>query len=725
MSIGSLGGSSSASGSASTTSSGNTTTSGSTSNSGLTGLSTSGISFTGLVSGLDTNAIIQGLLATDQQKVTDLTNQDNQLVAEQTAFQTLEANLVSLQSATTPLAQTYNGVFDARTATSNNQSVATATASSSAPVGVYSFTVNSLAQAEELTSQGFASADSTVTQGKLQIQVGSNAPSTITIDDTNDTLQGVADAINNLGGDVSASIVNTGNSTDPYQLLLTGNSSGAANAITVTNNTAASGGGATQLNLGTVVQPATDASITIGSGSGALTVTSPTNQVDGAFTGVTLNLLGTSAGQPVSVTVANDTSSAVTAVQNFVTAYNAVVNYVSQNNSYNTTTGNAGVFLGNEDASSITDSINNVIDSVVPGLSSELNNLSQIGITLDSSGNGDLDLNTTTLTNALSGQISGVTPDDVASLFQLGGTSTNPGVQFVYATSATKVGATTPIGVNVTQAATQASLAGNNALAGSISIDGTNNTLSLSVDGQTGSIALAQGTYTPQTLVQQVLAAINNSSSFSNASVQVGLSASGQLQVTSGSYGSNSVVSVSGGTAMAALGFTSSATAHGQNVEGNYVVNGVTEAATGQGQVLTGAKGNANTAGLEVRVAFNAAQVAGGQKASVTVTHGIADQLGQVLNTLLDPVTGRLTTINTALQSSETDIQNQITAQNAYISEKQQTLLEEFANMEQTLAQLKTAGNFVTDAFATSTSSSSGSSSSSSGSSGSSSSSSL
>ena len=59
------------------------------------------------------------------------------------------------------------------------------------------------------------------------------------------------------------------------------------------------------------VQAAADASVTLGSGSGALTVTSSSNTVNTAINGVTLNLLATTpASQPVQVTVANDTSTA-------------------------------------------------------------------------------------------------------------------------------------------------------------------------------------------------------------------------------------------------------------------------------------------------------------------------------------------------------------------------------------------------------------------------------
>ena len=65
----------------------------------------------------------------------------------------------------------------------------------------------------------------------------------MTIDGTNDTLQGLANAMNNAGAGVTASVVNDGSGNNPYRLLLTSNQSGADNTIQITNNLAADSGG--------------------------------------------------------------------------------------------------------------------------------------------------------------------------------------------------------------------------------------------------------------------------------------------------------------------------------------------------------------------------------------------------------------------------------------------------------------------------------------------------
>ncbi len=128
---------------------------------------------------------------------------------------------------------------------------------------------------------------------------------------------------------------------------------------------------------------------------------------------------------------------------------------------------------------------------------------------------------------------------------------------------------------------------------------------------------------------------------------------------------------------------------------GNFVVNGKTEAATGSGQLLIGAAGNANTNGLEVRVTLSAAQVGIGAQANLTVTRGIAAQLDAALSSMLDPVTGRLAEINTSFNQQINDYQQQITTDTNLMQARQQQLVTEFVTMEQTIAKLQSVSQFI------------------------------
>ncbi len=107
-----------------------------------------------------------------------------------------------------------------------------------APInGTYSVSVSKLAQAQSIASQGYASNTTNVGDGTISISVGGAAAKNVVIDSSNDTLDGLANAINstpNIG--VTAQVVNTGAPGAPYRLQLIASSTGTAAAFTVSGN---------------------------------------------------------------------------------------------------------------------------------------------------------------------------------------------------------------------------------------------------------------------------------------------------------------------------------------------------------------------------------------------------------------------------------------------------------------------------------------------------------
>ena len=755
------------------------------------------VSFQGLVSGLDTSSLITGLLAVQQSQITAVTQQETAVQAKQTAYQQVEANLLTLQADIGQLNAPTNGVFDAQTATSSNTNVVNAAASSNAATGVYSLEVNSLAQAQEQASQGYASSTSAITQGTLQLQIGDGAATTITVDSSNDTLQGLAGAINDANAGVTATVVNDGSGTEANRLLLSANKTGIENAVTITNNLAADNGGAiqpvfgstyigaasplsgatagsstpsantgagaytgtsndtytftvttggtvgtsnniqlsyadstgtktgtitinasdantlqsvaqglqVQFSAGTLtqgqtfavkayvptVQSAQDASVTLGSGPGALTVTSPTNQINNLIAGVTLQLQSASPGTQVSVTVAADTSGAQKAIDSFVADYNTLMSFINQNDSYDQATNTAGTLFGDNSITELVTQLQNMAQSVVPGANPQMNQLGALGITFDST--GQLQVDDTTLGNVLGGSIPGVTLSDIKNLFGMSGSSNNPGVQFIAGSDQTNA-STTPYTVNITQAATQASVTATTPLNSSTTINSGNDAFTLSLDGENANLTLAPGNYSQTALAQMLQSAINNDTDLAGRQISVGVQGS-KLTFTSASFGSASQISFGSGNANSALGLAGTENSKGVDVAGNYVVNGVAETAQGFGQFLIGGQNNANTSGLEVEVTLSPSQVGTGTQANVSVSRGIASQLDGLMNQLTDPQTGRLTTIQNGFTTELTDLTAQQTQLTNAMNVKQQQLETEFANMETTLAQLQSASSAI------------------------------
>jgi len=168
---------------------------------------------TGLFSGVNTDQLIQQILSVESQPITALQQKSTSYQGKISSYGSIKSALSKLQDA---LANLKSGNIYSIGATSSDTSSLTATATSSASEGTYNIKINNLATAQSVYSTTFASetaavADlSTNATQKLQIQVGSGAPATITVDSTNNTLGGIKDAINSAGIGVTASTINSG-----------------------------------------------------------------------------------------------------------------------------------------------------------------------------------------------------------------------------------------------------------------------------------------------------------------------------------------------------------------------------------------------------------------------------------------------------------------------------------------------------------------------------------
>ena len=156
---------------------------------------------------------------------------------------------------------------------------------------------------------------------------------------------------------------------------------------------------------------------------------------------------------------------------------------------------------------------------------------------------------------------------------------------------------------------------------------------------------LAEGTYSATELAEQVELAVNESSEFPGRRVLVGVDG-GKLSIKSEGYGSASSLEVQSGTALTALGFAGGETGVGTDVEGQFIVDGEVEVATGKGRVLTGDLDNANTADLKVEVTLEASQVTAGVEAELTITRGVAAELDKTIGDLVASEKGLFSTLD-------------------------------------------------------------------------------
>lgn len=247
-------------------------------------------------------------------------------------------------------------------------------------------TLNSVNAYGDATNAGYVTA---VTAGNFTINGVS-----ITVDPTKDNLADVITRINNSTAGVIASfnsstglITLTNKAAGPQSIVL---SNGSSNFLSASGLTAASGATTTVGTQAVVVLQ--------NPGGGTQTIYSNSNQVTNAIPGVQLNILQTSS-TPFTVSVSQDTSQLVGAINTFVSAYNAAINEINQATQApvvpTTPVGSlpgqnagqyaGGVLYGNADVESLKERLETMAANIMSTNGTSYNSLSSIGLSLDDS----------------------------------------------------------------------------------------------------------------------------------------------------------------------------------------------------------------------------------------------------------------------------------------------------------------------------------------------------
>ena len=664
----------------------------------------------GVGSGLNVSSIISQLMAVQDQPVTLLQNQAASVQSTVSAYGQLKSALSTFQTSVQSLSDISQ--YQSVSGSVANTAVATVSTTSAAAAGTYSLQVSQLAQSQTLVTAGQASTTSSIGNGTISFSFGTisgtaqngiyqspttfansgAAPKTVTIDSSDNSLSGIAAAINAANVGVTASILNDG-SSNPDRLSLTVTNPGAGNSLSITTTGDAALGNLlnqdptqpTGQNL-TQTSAAQNAQFTLN----GVAITSSSNTDSTVIPGVTLNLLSTNTTTPTTLNITKSTAGAVAAINSFVSAYNSIATTIQQATLDGSATQQAGPLQGQNSVLSIMTQMQALLDAPVPGAPSATSMMAQIGVGFSSS--GTLTVDSTKLQAALTAN-----PSAVSSLFASNGTATDTLVNYTGNTSSTKPGS---YAVNITQLASQGSVTGSALPATTTITAGSNDTLTLDLDGTTANVTLAAGTYTPAQLATALQAAINSNDAFTKAgsSVTVGQS-NGALTITSNSYGSSSIASASLGDGLASILGDSQTAVAGLDVAGT--INGL--AATGSGQTLTSSSGN--SAGLAVDVLGGNL----GARGVINYTQGYSNELSNLMTTVLGK-SGQIAAATNGLNSTITSIQSSITSENAMNSLILANYQAEFSALDVTMSQLNSTSTFLTQQLAALASNSSSSS---------------
>lgn len=359
-------------------------------------MSSAGISFGGLASGLDTRAIISALVSIERRPITQLESKKTSLNKQKSLYSDLRGLLDKLRTTAKDLKGTTD--FLSMKAASDDEAVLKATASNSAEPGTYKVRVLQLAQAQVNASTGSASrTDSLGGPASLILDVG-GVQQLISVNDP--TLDSIAAAINqadeNLDTGVRAEVVDTGNPANGgaqrYQLVVRSTKPGSDGEFTLSVD---DGEPAFQALIGQVagntISAAQDAQLLVNGtpqGTGGITVYRSSNTIADLFPGITLDLQSVpSPNKDVTVTVTTDTEATSKKLQSFVDAYNKVVDFFVDQNVLDAEGKAKGPLFGDSTLRSMRSTLRGIVGASIGDTGNEAYQLlSQIGITADTAG---------------------------------------------------------------------------------------------------------------------------------------------------------------------------------------------------------------------------------------------------------------------------------------------------------------------------------------------------
>jgi flagellar hook-associated protein 2 len=275
--------------------------------------------FTGTASNIDTKAIVDAIISAERRPAQLMERSISTLTTRKSAWGAYRTILNDINTAAKALRS--GTAFGGRTTSvagtaASGRPILSATAGSTSTPGIYNVEVQSLARSGTGNTAAQALATAPILTGGATTASLTLNGTTITVDATNNSLEGLRDTINSTtAANVSAYIVQTGSGAS---LVLKAKTSG-ANGLAFTETT----GTGLLTSLGWTADAGADASLVVD----GVPVTRSTNNVSDVIPGVTLSLQTAELGTTTQVTVSRDQSSARTAIESFVTAYNKLLDF--------------------------------------------------------------------------------------------------------------------------------------------------------------------------------------------------------------------------------------------------------------------------------------------------------------------------------------------------------------------------------------------------------------
>ena len=652
------------------------------------------ITSTGISSGLDVELLVTQLVAADiGGPARRLDSQEASYLGKVTALGSLKGAVSGFQSALTGISS--GSTYQGKSASSTDATTVGISASKGARPSNYSVSVSALATAQSLALAGstFTSISDAVGTGTVSITDGA-ATTAVTINSNNNSLAGLADAINASSAKATANIVNDGSG---YRLLLTAAETGLANALTITVSSDSDGNDTDNAGLSrfasanlTQTVAASDAAFAVN----GLAMSSSKNTVTTAIEDVTLTLNKISAsGETVNLSIADDTSSISNSFNGFLKGYNDLMKTLNELSGYNSATGRGSVLTGDATIRTLQSNLRSLVNSEVENYFGPQKSLADLGVTTSVS-DGTLSANDTIFSSVLSNN-----PLDVANVLAAIGRSASPSLEFESSTAKTREGiyslSLTPgTGASLTSAAI--SVNGNN-----LDFSGTNKDVqfTVSVDGTTSNTITLNGDYSGGgsnsanlELLRAALQSGINAALPNNKVIVAADDANLKLTIASASVGASTSISFSEVVRLNSLGLdTGTSSTSGSDAVA--LMNGATAVYDATKKTITGTVGT-STEGLAMRVVGNAS----GDFGNVVFSRGLGSKINDILTGILADdglIDARVDGLNTSVKQ----IADQRAALELRSSALERRYRTQFNSLETLISQLNTTQTFLTQAL--------------------------
>ncbi|HTQ54193.1 MAG TPA: flagellar filament capping protein FliD [Bryobacteraceae bacterium] len=351
----------------------------------------SGLYFSGMSNySQDLNNAISREVQIASLPIQQLQNNVNALSSQASELQTLQSDLSAVQSAVSGIGTAAGSLLSA---TLSNYSVANATVASNASAGSYSLEVDNLGSySNALSIDGLPTvtdpgSQSISTSGSYTLTVNGQTIQPA-IQPQGDTLNALAQAINNANAGVQATVVNVGNNTAPdYRLSLESDTYGDVSM---------------QLNDGSrdLLAATGDPGQPVQYIVNGKSIQSDTRSITLAQ-GLTMTLTGTNVDAPATVTVAPNTSSIGNALRSFISAYNTAVTEINKNLGQG-----GGALAGQSIVYELMNTLQGLANFTVGG--SQIPSLAALGVNFNDT-TGQLSFDQDTFNSATSGQVDALT----------------------------------------------------------------------------------------------------------------------------------------------------------------------------------------------------------------------------------------------------------------------------------------------------------------------------